>query len=245
MSALDWPWPRLIAHRGGSSVSPENTLPAFIAAARHGYRAVECDVMLTADGVPVLMHDDTLERTAGGRGRVADARLADLAGLDAGAWFAPGFTGTRIPTLAEAIACWQAHGLQAFIELKAGDGQDPERLGRTVAAQVAAVWRGPPPLLISFSVAALQAARSAAPQLPRGLLLDAPWPAGWRTGMAATGAAVLDIAHTAVTAERAAEVHAAGLGLAVWTCNDPARAAALLAMGVDAVTTDAIDRIAP
>ena len=94
-------------------------------------------------------------------------------------------------------------------------------------------------------MAALVAARSVAPQLPRGLLLDAPWPGDWRAGMAAAGASVLDIEASAVTTVRVAELHAAGFGLAVWTVNDPARAAELLALGVDGVTTDAIDRLTP
>lgn len=239
-----WPYPRLIAHRGGAALSPENTLPAFIEAARRGYRAIECDVALTADGVPVLLHDDTLERTAGGHGRLADARLADLAGLDVGAWFHPRFAGTRIPTLAQALACWQEHGLLPLIELKAGAGQDAALLGRTVAAQVARSWPGQPPLLISFSIAALVAARQAAPQVPRGLLRDG-WPQDWRTAMAVTGASVLDLDHNVVTAAVVAAVHAAGFGLAVWTVDDPARAADLQAMGVDGLTTDAIDRLAP
>ncbi len=118
---------------------------------------------LTADGVPVLLHDDTLERTAGGHGRLADARLVDLAGMDAGAWFHPRFAGTRIPNLVQALVCWQEHGLLPLIEQKAGAGQDAALLGRTVAAQVARSWRGQPPLLISFSIAALVAVPAGGP----------------------------------------------------------------------------------
>lgn len=244
-----WPYPRMIAHRGGGTVAPENTLPGFVAAQQYGYRAIECDVGLTADGVPVLLHDSTLERTTDGRGRLIDTPLAALADVDAAARFHPRFAGTRIPTLAQAIAWWQEHGVQAVIELKAGGGQDPQRLGEVVATQVAQTWRGPPPLLISFSVEALAAARASAPQLPRGLLIGAgrpaAWPEDWRSGMAATGASVLDLDHRVVTAPRVAEVHAAGHALAVWTVDDPLRVAELLAMGVDGLATDAIDRIAP
>lgn len=242
---MTWPYPRLIAHRGGAHLAPENTLPAFAEAARRGYRAIECDVALTADGVPVLMHDDTLERTAGGHGRVADVRLADLAGLDAGAWFHRRFAGTRVPTLGEAMVAWQEAGQQALIELKAGAGQDPVRLGATVAKLVAQRWQGHPPLIISFSAPALVAAAEAVPGVPRALLLGDAWPADWRKRMESARAGALDVHHSAITRERLAEVHAAGFALLAWTVDDPVRAAELLAWGVDGIATDAIDRIAP
>lgn len=240
-----WPYPRLIAHRGGARLAPENTLPAFAEAARRGYRGIECDVALSADGVPVLMHDETLERTAGASGRVCDRTLAQLAGLDAGAWFHPRFAGTRIPTLEQAIAAWQAAGQQALIELKVGDGQDPRRLGRTCAELVARTWRGQPPLFISFSDEALVAAAEAAPHIPRALLFGGPWPPDWQARMRAARSGAIDIEHTLVTPERVAEAHAAGVALLAWTVDDPARAATLLAWGVDGIAVDAIDRIRP
>lgn len=242
---MTWSHPRLIAHRGGALLAPENTLPAFAEAARRGYRAIECDVALTSDGVPVLLHDATLKRTAGLDARLADTPLATVAGLEAGAWFAPRFAGTHIPTLEQAIAAWQRDGQQALIELKVHKGDDAERLGRIAAQVVLRCWRGEPPLFISFNATALAAAAQAAPQVPRALLLGAPWPEDWRSRAAAACADALDIEHTLATGERIAAVHAAGLQLIAWTVNDPARARDLLALGVDAITTDAIDRIAP
>lgn len=240
-----WPYPRLIAHRGGAQVAPENTLPAFAEAAQRGYRCCECDVALTADGVPVLLHDATLGRTAGSPARLADTTRAQLAGLDAGSWFHPRFAGTRIPSLEEAIACWLRLGQQAMIELKTGDGQDATRVGAVVASTVRRCWRGDPPMFISFSEEALRAAAGAAPAIPRALLLDGSWPADWRERAIALGCSALDVEHPLAGPDRIAAVHAAGLHLLVWTVNDPGRAAELLAAGVDAVTTDAIDRINP
>ena len=92
------------AHRGHSIAAPENTLPALIAAAEHGATCCEIDVVLTRDDEIVLLHDEILDRTTDGRGRVADYDLAALRELDAGAWFDPRFAGTRVPTLAEALA---------------------------------------------------------------------------------------------------------------------------------------------
>ena len=82
-----WPWPRVIAHRGGGQFAPENTLAALRKGHALGFRGVEFDVMLSADAVPVLIHDETLERTTSGRGNVADTAAAVLTTLDAGAWF--------------------------------------------------------------------------------------------------------------------------------------------------------------
>lgn len=250
MPTVTWPYPRLIAHRGGG-LAPENTIPAFTEAARRGYRAIECDVTLTADLIPVLFHDETLERTASGVGRVADATWAELADLDAGLWFEPRFAGTRIPTLAHAIATWQQLGLQALIELKVNPGQDPTVLGRVVAAMVAKLWSGVPPVFISFDGTALAAAAAIAPEIPRALLLgtpwlaDNPWPEDWHQQMQAACAVALDVDQSLLTRERVVELHAAGVPVITWTVNDPARAAELLSWGVDGVTTDAIDLITP
>lgn len=242
---MSWAYPRLIAHRGGALLAPENTLPAYDEAARRGYRCVECDVALTADAVPVLLHDSTLARTAGLAARLSDTPLAKVATLEAGAWFHPRFAGTRVPTLEQAIACWLGHRQQAMIELKTGPGQDPQRLGRAAAATVLRCWRGAPPMFIAFDPAALAAAAAVAPLVPRGLLFDRPLPGDWLAQAGAAHATAVDIEHGEATRERIDAAHAAGLAVIVWTVNDPGRAQALFALGVDAVTTDAIDRIAP
>src|SRR3954454_22287764 len=94
-----WPYPRWIAHRGAGKLAPENTLAAFRVGAAHGYRAFECDVRLSADGVPFLLHDDTLQRTTSAGGLASDLPWARLARLDAGAWHGPAFVGEPLPSL--------------------------------------------------------------------------------------------------------------------------------------------------
>src|SRR4051812_26195793 len=89
--------PPLIAHRGASSEAPENTLAALKLARGRGANWVEVDVKLTQDGVPILMHDDTLERTTDGTGKVADTSWATIQTLDAGSWFDKKFRGERVP----------------------------------------------------------------------------------------------------------------------------------------------------
>ncbi|MEK7415329.1 MAG: glycerophosphodiester phosphodiesterase family protein [Planctomycetota bacterium] len=240
-----WPYPRLIAHRGAGKLAPENTLPAIEEGFRRGYRCVEIDVGLTADGVVALLHDAALLRTTGDPRLLAETPSADLATLDAGAWLHPRFAGTRIPTLALVLTRCRKLGMQIFIELKVGRGQDAQRLGAAVAQTIAMSWSGPPPLLISFNAAALAAVGAADSMLPRALLLGHECPVDWAAQLAGCGACALDLDHRSITLERVVQVHAAGYALLAWTVNEPARAAELLRWGVDGVTTDVVDRIMP
>src|SRR5512143_3771966 len=177
--ATEWPYPRLIAHRGAGKQAPENTLTAMRVGHAHGYRMVEFDVKLAADNLSFLLHDATLERTTSGRGR-ADALLwRELSRLDAGGWHSAKYAGEPLPTLAS-IARWaRATGVACNIEIKPTIGRERET-GAAVAIDAATMWREAdvPPLLSSFSEDALDAARDAVPLLPRALLLDA-LPSDW------------------------------------------------------------------
>lgn len=106
------------AHRGHSVGAPENTLPALVAAAERGATVCEIDVVLSRDNEIVLLHDEILDRTTDGQGRVADYSLAELRRLDAGSWFGPKFTGVRIPTLREALATARLCGMGLLVEIK-------------------------------------------------------------------------------------------------------------------------------
>ena len=127
---------RVGGHRGDPESAPENTLRAFDAAAALGVDYIETDVQRTADGVLVLLHDDDLDRTTNGSGPVAQASSSDVRALDAGSWFAPGFSGERIITVEEFLAWVEAHdGLGAEIDIKA-DGIGSE-LGARIASSPA------------------------------------------------------------------------------------------------------------
>lgn len=245
MAALPaWPYPRLCAHRGAGKLAPENTLAAFRAGYAHGYRMAEFDVKLTADGVAFLLHDDTLDRTTNVRGRADALTWRELAQLDAGSWHSPAYAGEPLPTLA-AIARWsRAHDVAVNVEIKPARGRERET-GAAVALDALTLWSGAgmPPLLSSFSEAALGAAREAAPDLPRAYLTD-DVPHDWRERAARLGCVAMDVKHTLLTRERIGEFHDAGLRVVTWTVNDPARADELLAWGVDTLITDAVDRIA-
>ncbi|MFK3738427.1 glycerophosphodiester phosphodiesterase [Massilia sp. TN1-12] len=250
-----WPYPRILAHRGGGTLAPENTLAGVRRGMVAGFRAIEYDVMLARDGVPVVLHDPVLGRTVAAPGSVTDYDALALAALDAGSWFGPGYAGEPVPLFAEFAQYCKAHGVWMNIELKPAPGFDAAT-GTTVARMTAALFaeeldHAPAsgqaarvPLLSSFSEAALQAARVAAPRLPRALLVDA-LPPDWRERAAALDVAALHVDHLALTAAQAADVKAAGLGLFCYTVNEPARARELLGWGVDAFCTDRIDLIGP
>lgn len=237
---MSWNHPRLIAHRGGGALAPENTLAGLRKAAELGYRGVEFDVMLTADGTPVLIHDETLERTTNGRGRVADASDAELARLDAGSWHSAQFAGEPVPSFGDAAELCLALGLWANVEIKPAAGHETET-GRRVALEARELWSGsPPPLLTSFSLEALAAAREAAPELPRGLLFVAP-PADWLASCRRLQCISLHCSREHFSPRLLAEAQAADIPLLLYTINDPDDAGELLRQGVAALFTDRLD----
>ena len=162
------PLPRWFAHRGGGSLAPENTLAGIRLAASLGYKAVEFDVMLSADGTPVLIHDETLERTTNGRGHVCATPDARLFALDAG-------QGERIPRFVDAVALCIKLGLLANVEIKPATGYEVAT-AEAVSRLTADLWRGAAvqPLLSSFSLEALEVARDLAPGISRGVLFEKP-----------------------------------------------------------------------
>jgi glycerophosphoryl diester phosphodiesterase len=240
-----WPYPRWIAHRGAGKLAPENTLAAFRLGASHGYRAFECDVKLTADGVPFLLHDATLQRTTSGRGPAANLPWSELCRLDAGAWHSRGFAGEPLPSL-EAIARFCLRNDFALnIEIKPAPGTESET-GRVVAEQAASLWRQAPrpPLFSSFQRTALEAARAAAPDIPRALLLETLG-GRWLEDALALRCVGIVTAYAQIDAVSIGRVHNAGLKALVYTVNDPAEARRLVGLGIDGIITDAVDRFSP
>jgi glycerophosphoryl diester phosphodiesterase len=237
-----WPYPFWIAHRGAGRAAPENTLAAFRAGLAAGFRMFECDVKLSADGVPFLLHDTELERTTSGHGLAGDQPWAALSQLDAGAWHGPAFAGEPLPTLAALARCLCANGANANLEIKPTPGTERET-GARVAAQAAALWAGQPapPLLSSFSVEALEAARDAVPALPRALLLER-LDDGWAEAAAALGAVAVVFHAPLANAGHIAALHAAGRRALCYTVNDEAEAERLRGAGIDGLITDAIER---
>ena len=196
--------------------------------------------MLSADGVPVLIHDETLERTSSGRGRVADTSMADLAVLDAGIRHHRAFAGEPVPTLMQALEACADLGLWANVEIKPSPGCESET-GRLVARTAAGYQNI---LLSSFSIEALRQAAIVAGDLPRALLIDASADESLFL-MRELGAVGLHVPAHLLTAELLRSVRTAGSVVACYTVNRRDEAERLLADGAVAVFTDRPDHWLP
>lgn len=194
-----WPYPQLIAHRGAGLQAPENTIAAFVRGAEYGYRMFECDVKLSSDGVPYLMHDSTLDRTTNvqtiklestwtytnsekkeDKGWNARDQSWDiLSKLDAGSWWQQTsfpkkkYTGERMPTLDQVAEWCIANDCDLNIEIKPIPGTERET-GMVVAEYADKLWSGSgrSPLLTSFSSESIKGAKEVAPSLMRGMLFS-------------------------------------------------------------------------
>lgn len=245
MTDADWPLPLWIAHRGAGKLAPENTLAAFRAGAALGWRAFECDVKLSADGVPFLLHDSTLDRTTPARGVAGEQPWAALSRLDAGGWHSRAYAGEPLPSL-DAIAVYvQRNGFALNVEIKPTPGHE-HATGVSVGAACAQLWPGTAPalLLSSFEPDALRGARESAPALPRALLLDT-LPPGWFERAQQLGCVAVVTQHRLMDAAVVSQLHGAGLRALCYTVNDANEARRLRALGVDGLITDAVDRFAP
>jgi glycerophosphoryl diester phosphodiesterase len=123
----------LIAHRGYSSEAPENTFAAFDLAIARGYRDIEFDVQLSRDGVPVIIHDETLERTTNGAGLVAEHTIAELAKLDAGSWFAESFDDQRISSLEDFLDNYKGVA-NLHLEIKSSETELPRKIAELLVS---------------------------------------------------------------------------------------------------------------
>ncbi|MSP95646.1 MAG: glycerophosphodiester phosphodiesterase [Betaproteobacteria bacterium] len=246
MSAERWPYPRVVAHRGGGTLAPENTLAALRYGASRGFRGVEFDVMLAGDATALLIHDETLERTTTGKGSVPMIDYAEIEKLDAGSWHGERFRGETVPTFVAAAKLCRALGLWANVEIKPAKGFEVET-GRVVAQMTLDLWQGADPNLLplvsSFSLDALVAAKAVAPSLPRGMLVGRI-PGDWLAKMRELGCVALHCNYRHLSESLAAQIHAAGYAVLCWTVNDPAEANKLLGWGVDCIVTDRLDLIA-
>jgi glycerophosphoryl diester phosphodiesterase len=239
------PWPLWIAHRGAGKLAPENTLAAFRLGASHGYGAFECDVKLSADGLPFLLHDATLDRTTDARGVAGERTWAELSRLDAGRWHSRAYAGEPLPTLHGIAAYCLANGHALNIEIKPTPGAE-RRTGEVVAREAARLWQGRtlPPLLSSFKTEALEGARAAAPHLPRALLLDSLH-TGWFDQARALGCVAVVANYNLFSREMVERLRGAGLWALAYTVNDESPARWLLGLGLDGLITDAVDRFSP
>lgn len=232
----------IIAHRGASAIAPENTLAAFRLALEQGADFIETDVQLTADGVPVLMHDPDLDRTTNGSGALSAHRLEQLRALDAGAWFSAEFAGERVPTLEEFIELLAPAGASAFVELK---GDWPEhRVGETVA-MLREHRLAQRVVLASFERETLEAVRRLAPEFAAILLTRE---LGADTVDYAIGLQVSAVCARGkllvASPRQLRQLREAGIGAIAYTLNTPGEWSLAAAIGVDFVVTDDAEALA-
>ncbi len=229
------------AHRGDSESAPENTLPAVAAALASRAPLVEVDVQLTADGVPILMHDFLLDRTTDGTGPVWAATWDEISRLDAGAHHSPEFAGTPVPQFGQFLALLAASDKGAIVELKGSWTAEQVALVTGLIAQWGVADRL---VLASFDIMTLRAAREVAPGIGRALISR-------EVNADPTVLAELCDAIAIVTSKSFVRddpdvvdrVHAAGLSIFVYTLNDEDWWQDAVDLGIDGIITDRPARI--
>lgn len=234
-----------IAHQGANKLAPANTIPAFLKAAELGADGVELDAHLSADGVPVVIHDSTVDRTTDGSGRVADLPLAALKELDAGSWFDPAFAGERIPTLEEVFAT-VGDRLLINVELKVSPRED-RGLEAAVVGLVERYGLADRILVSSFNPLALRRVRRLAPHLPLGFLY---YPAplfrlarflAWL--MRDLRPEFSNLYGPLIRPAIVRRTHARGQRLIAWTVDEVDAMRQLVTWGVDGIITNRPDRL--
>lgn len=233
--------PRLIGHRGAAALAPENTLESFAVAKHSGVSWIECDAKLTKDGTVILFHDDTLDRTTNGHGKVADTNYADIEALEAGSWFSDHFAGIKIPTLEEALDFCIDNNIGLNVEIKPCPGRDVDT-AEAVLDIVSRVIDAPEQVLISsFSLGALETAQEMAPEYLRGLLLEEDFPENWAELANHLLASTININGRKATPEQISAFTRAGVPVLAYTINSAEKARELFAAGITSIFSDVPD----
>ena len=243
----NWPYPRVVAHRGAGNFAPENTIAAMKKGLEFGYRAVEFDVMLTSDLVPVLMHDPQLGRTVSARGGVADTASSALLKMDAGSWFSAEYTGELVPLYRDVVRFCRDNEIWMNVEIKPAPGH-AWATGEVVAEVTKSMFVDEPnpahwPLFSSFEADSLKAAHATAPEIARCLLTDKRVPDDWAERLSALRCVAIDCNHLYLEPLTVAAIKKEGYGVCAYTIDTLERARQVFGWGVDALCTDRPDLI--
>jgi len=224
--------PVIVAHRGASSLAPENTMAAVYKALELGIPWVEIDVHRTRDSVLVILHDETLDRTTNGKGEVARKRLNELAELDAGSWFGPEFAGEPIPTLEEVLLACKDKAV-VLIELK---GARTEKLTVELVRELDMTDQV---IIQSFDHQAVAKAKTLAPEIPTFILVRQDNNAQGLVNTAKFyNADGIGIRRNLLTPELIVLAHEESLVIIPWTVDDPTEMKEFLQLGVDGIITN-------
>lgn len=223
--------PPIIAHRGASALAPENTIAAFLKAKELGIHWVEFDVMLSASGEVVVIHDENLNRTTNATGKVIDYPYRFIKTLDAGSWFDRKYHQEKVSTLSEVLAFLSNEKMSANIEIKALLGYEA-LLTKYVMDTVHQYQI--PVFISSFSREVLQQVRIIDSNISLGFLMD-EWHSDWQQFCDQVSATLVDVNHEILTKENIREIKSTDRQLLAYTVDNPIRAQELLSLGVDAV----------
>lgn len=236
-------------------MAPESTLAAFRVGASFGYRMFECDIKLSKDNVPFVLHDDTLDRTSTGRGVAGLLHWNTISSFDAGSWYSRVYAGESVPTM-DAVSqfCIQNH-YALNIELKPTEMEgEPKatadamarRTGEVVTKRAQVLWADSnlKPLMSSFKPESLAGSQAVAPELPRGLLLDELWD-GWLECAIKLDCAIVTCDYKLWNEKTVGLVKAQGMRLGSYTVNDAVQAKRLFDLGIDCIYTDRLDLFSP
>lgn len=228
------PW--VIAHRGYSAAAPENTLAAVDAARAIGVDLIEIDLGLSGDGTPMVIHDQSIDRTTNLRGQVSLLSDEQLSLADAGAWLGDGFAGQRIPALRRLLEDVEDRGGTILLEFK--DDWSPAAIAR-VSRDITETRMADRVLIQSFSVPTLTACRDVIPMVPRALLRMVPRPDDARL-LEDLDAVAYNPSHRGFLTRRsvAEDIMNAGYGMFIWTVDGPQDWERLLGSGIHGIITN-------
>jgi glycerophosphoryl diester phosphodiesterase len=228
----------LVAHRGVSAQAPENTRPAFEKMAALDLHYLETDLDLSADGDLILIHDDTLERTTSGFGRVMDKTTAELRRLDAGRWFSDNYAGTPLMLAHELAEMIQYHQWSVNWELKLSDPSRQETYLKQVAQLLRSYRTVGEVVVSSFNISLLSAFHRLMPTVKIAVLFEDELPENWLDIAQSVGASVIHPDNRTLTQNQLHAMLQAGFAVNVWTVNDPKRQRELYAWGASGIFTD-------
>jgi glycerophosphoryl diester phosphodiesterase len=232
--------PLVIAHRGFSAHAPESTMAAFKKAREVGADGIEIDVRLSKDNKIVVMHDDKLDRTTNGAGRVKDYTLAELKALDAGSWFSEQTAQERIPTFGEVCAFMADWGGIVNVHLGLTHLVE-EPFEQMVLAEIAAYGIGKQVIISSFDHISLKRCKDLAPEIETAALLTFSFTyEPWNYCKTFSAESIHPLART-VEKETVEKSHAAGIAVRPWTVDEPEVMRTLIDYGVDAIITNKPD----
>ena len=232
----------IVAHRGFSAIAPENTPAAFAAALEHRANSVEFDLQLTADGIPVVIHNPTLDKTTGTPGKVTEKTLLQLQSLDAGSWFNPQFAGQKIPTLSETLDILQPLSHHIYLDVKPHCQWSESQVDRLVELLISKGWQEKA-IVSSFNPQFVEQVRQTKRGLKLGYIVANPDDYQQELAAAARYGNSVIISEYHILLENPTLVEQSrnkGVDIVVWTVDNPDEFQELVKIGIRRIITNSL-----